>query len=353
MVSRAGEGEPYYVDLVGRDGRRGAWVQPVTRTAKIFYFPPTACPPSSQCSSAETANYKLPETSVSATHVYYLDGDTVIRSLAVDGTVTVVKTIHSPPNSQVAFSVSPDDQRIAISIITLATTQSVEPVDVNMYVEDLTDQNNRVGLYSSKTLAEWPIGWHAGNLVVAVGPNDIGTYDNAYAAIGYQVIDPGTGRQLASLDCARGLLVAAGTACANGFCAGQTNCGPGVLGKQGWDGIKTTFSLPSGPPPLIFAPFPNGIELSPDGSTIAAQVFSDPQFSSYQTMLVRDGKSTFIAPGLSPVGWLDSSHLILTSTYEMVFFDLAKNTSVPVLNLELIHGQGWPEVVGTLPANLG
>ncbi len=352
MVHRAGEGEPYFVELVGRDGRRGAWAQPVTRSAKIFYFPPTACPPGAMCTSAETANYRLPETSISNTHVYFLDADTVIRSLAVDGTVTVVKTIHAPPNSQVAFSVSPDDQRIAISIITLATTQSSEPVDVNMYVEDLTGQTNRVSVYSSKTIAKWPIGWHAGNLVVAVGSRDIGTYDNAYAATGYQVIDRATGDPLASLDCARGLLVAAGSACASGFCAGQLNCGAGVLGRQGWDGTKTTFSLPSSPP-RIFAPFATGVELAPDGSTVAAQVFSDPQFSSYQTMLVQDGKSTLIAPGFAPVGWLDNGHLILISPDQMVIMDLGANTVTPVSNLELIRGQGWPEVVGTLPANLG
>jgi hypothetical protein len=305
------------------------------------------------CTAAETANYRLPETSVSNTHVYFLDADTVIRSLAVDGTVAVVKTIHSQPNSQVVFSVSPDDQRIAISIITLATSQSTEPVDETMYVEDLTAQTNRVSLYSSRTLAKWPIGWHAGNLVVAVGAKDIGTYDNAYAATGYQVIDPATGRQMASLECVRGLLVAAGTACGSGFCSSGTVCGPGTLGKEDWDGTKTLFSLPAGPPPRIFLAFATGAELSPDGSTVAAEVFTDPQASAYQTMLFQNGKATALMSGSAPAGWLDSDHLILSSQNEMVIMDVASNTSIPLTGLQLIHGQGWPEIVGTLPSNLG
>lgn len=353
IVYRAGEGEPYYVQLVRRDGRGGPWVQPVTRSAKVFYFPPTACPQGGMCAGSETANYRLPETSVSDTHVYFLDADTVIKSMAVDGTVAVVKTIHALPNSQVAFSVSPDDRRIAVSIITLATSNSPEPINVSMYVEDLTEQTNRVSLYSSKTLAEWPIGWHAGNLVVAVGSQDIGTYDNAYAATGYQVVDPATGGQLVTLDCARGLLVVAGTACASGFCPSGTTCGPGTLGRQGWDGSKTTFRLPSSPPPGIFLAFANGVELSPDGTSVAAEVISDPQASSYDAVLFQDAKSTTIGPGLTPAGWLDGDHLVvLSSQDQMLIMDLTAKTSIPVFNIQAIHGQR-PEVVGTLPANLG
>lgn len=354
MVHRAGEGEPYFVELVGRDGRRGAWVQPVTRSAKVYYFPPTACPPGGICPAAETANYHLPETSISNTHVYFLDGDTVIRSLAIDGTVAVVKTIHSPPNSQVAFSVSPDDQRIAISIITLATSQSAEPVDVNMFVEDLAGLNsNRVSLYSSKTLAEWPIGWHAGNLVVAVGSRDLGTYDNAYAATGYVVVDPTTRRQLASLDCARGLLAAAGTACADGWCGTASSCGPGTLAKQAWDGTKSPFITPPGPPPPIFVAFATSVQLSPDGTRLACSVIENPHTGNTQVMLLQGGTGTFMAPGYAPLGWLDNDHLIVGSSQQVMIVDLATSATVTMSYLQFIQGQGMPALAGTMPPNLG
>lgn len=354
MVHRAGEGEPYFVQLVGLDGRGGPWVEPVTRSAKTFYFPPTPCPPPAKCTAAETANYRIPETSISTTHVYFLDGDTVIRSLAPDGMVAVVKTIHAPPNSQVAFSVSPDDRRIAVSIITLATSQSTSPLDVHMYVEDLIGSSNRVDLYSSTTLAEWPIGWHAGNLVVAVGSSDIGTYDNPYAATGYHVADPATGLRLASLSCARGLLVAAGTACADGWCGTASGpCVSGTVGKQSWDGTKTLLAIPSGPPPRIFMAFDWAANLSPDGTTLACAVVADPQTGALQTMLLQNGTAKFIAPGFVPMGWFDSGHVILGSAFDVKIMDVASQALVSTSGLRAIPTQGRPAFTGTLPVDLG
>jgi hypothetical protein len=353
MVHRAGEGEPYYVQLVSPDGRGGPWVEPVTRSAKLYYFPPTSCPPGGMCAGAETANYRLPETSISATRVYFLDADTVIRSLAPDGSVAVVKTIHAPPNSQVAFSVSPDDQRMAISIITLATDQSSQPVDVHMYVEDLAGGSNKVDLYSSTTLAEWPIGWHAGNLVLAVGSQDLGTYDNPYAARGYQVVDPGTGRRLASLDCAFGLLVAAGSACASGWCAVfEGPCDPGSLGEQTWDGTKTAFRPPAGPPAHIVR---NGlvIHLSPDGIRLAADVVTNQQTGAAATMLFENGKAILIANDAAPKGWLDNTHLVVSSASEVDIVDVTTGTQRAVTDLKTIPQQGMPEFAGVMPANLG
>jgi hypothetical protein len=354
MVHRAGEGEPYFVQLMGLDGRGGPWVEPVTRSAKWFYFPPAACANGAMCTAVETANYRIPETSISATHVYFLDGDTVIKSLSPDGTVAVVKTIQAPPNSQVAFSVSPDDRRIAVSVITLATVQSPAPLDVHMYVEDLAGSSNQVELYTSTTLAEWPVGWHAGKLVVAVGSSDIGTYDNPYAATGYHVADPATGLRLASLSCARGLLVAAGTACADGWCeTASVPCVDGTVGKQSWDGTQAPFAIPSGPPPKIFMAFVSAVHLSPDGATLACAVVADPQTFALQTMLLQNGKAQFIAPGFVPMGWFDSGHIILGTGFDVEIMDVATQAVVRATDLRAIPQQGRPALTGILPADLG
>jgi hypothetical protein len=353
MVHRAGEGEPYFVQLVGLDGVGGPWVEPVTRSAKLYYFPPTSCPPGAMCVGTETANYRIPETSISVTHVYFLDGDTVIRSLAPDGTVAVVKTIHAPPNSQVAFSVSPDDRRMAISIITLATDQSSQPVDVHMSVEDVVGGSNRVDLYSSTILAEWPIGWHAGNLVVAVGSQDIGSYDNPYGATGYYVVDPASGRRLASLDCAYGLLVGAGSACATGWCAiFEGPCDPGTLGAQAWDGTKTAFSLPGGPPAHILR---NGLEihLSPDGTRLAVEVVTDQQTGAGQTVLFQNGVASIIATDVYPQGWLDNTHLVVSSGSAVEIVDVTGGPEHMMTGLKSIPQQGMPGLAGVMPANLG
>jgi len=353
MVHRAGEGEPYFVQLVGADGVGGPWVEPVTRSAKVYYFPPTSCPPGAMCASAETANYRLPETSISATRVYFLDGDTVIRSMAPDGTVADVKTIHAAPNSQVAFSVSPDDRRMAISIITLATAQFPAPVDVQMYVEDVVGSSNRVDLYSSTTLAEWPIGWHAGNLVVAVGSQDIGTYDNPYASTGYQVVDSSSGRRLASLDCTFGLLVEAGSACATGWCAiFEGPCAPGTLSRQAWDGTKIGFALPDGPPALVVR---NGlvIHLSPDGTRLAAEVVTDQQAGTVATMVFQNGAAGILADDGSPQGWLDNTHLVVSSGSAVEIVDVTGGPKYVMTGLKSIPQQGTPMLAGVMPANLG
>ncbi len=353
MVHRAGVGEPYYVQLVSFDGVGGPWAQGTTRSEKTFWFPPGGCPQGGMCGSGETANYNIPETSVSATHVYFLDGETRIKSLSPSGRVADVASVNAPPNSQVAFSVSPDDTRIAISVITLATTQSASPLDVHMYAQDLGG-SHRVDLYSSTTIAEWPVGWHAGHLVVAVGSPDMWSSENPYAATGYQVVDPASASRVASLSCARGLLVPAGTACAEGWCATASGpCIAGTLGKQSWDGTRTEFALPKGPPPPIFTAFDDAAELSPDGMRLAVSVVLDPLSGAVTTMLLENGEATFVAPGFAPLGWLDNHRLVVRSVTEIDIVDLNTRASKPMTNLKVIPLQGMPELMGIMPANLG
>lgn len=162
-------------------------------------------------------------------------------------------------------------------------------------------------------LAEWSVGWHAGELVVAVGSSDLGTYDNPYGATGYHIADPAIGRRLASLDCAFGLLVAAGTACASGWCAiFEGPCDPGTLGAQAFDGTKTAFNIPNGPPAHIVR---NGlvIHLSPDGTQLAVDAVTDQRTGAGQTMLFQNGAATIIAGDSSPQGWLDNTHVVVSA----------------------------------------
>jgi hypothetical protein len=338
IVYHLGAGKPYILQLVGLDGRGGSWVEPMSRSPKTFYFPATACPSGGPCAN-EAANDNLPETSGSATHVYFLDGDTLIGSLAPDGTVALVETVNAPPNSQVVFSVSPDEQRIAISIITLATSASPNTLDVHMYVEDLVGGSKRVDLYSSTTLAEWPVGWHANNLVVGVGAADIATSDNPYGATGYLVIDPTTGARLVSLDCAYGLLVAAGTAC------------PPLRDwrQQAWDGTQSAVDLHGWPMPAGRVLSGLVTHLSPDGAWIAAASGPPPLF--VETTGSNSGGYT--AWGV-PLGWLDNTHLVVSSPSELEVVDITGAvTPVAITGLKTIPQQGEPALAGTLPANLG
>lgn len=352
MVHRAGTGEPYFVQLVAIDGRGGPWVQSLSRASKTFFLM-TPCPPAAVCADSETANYSLPETSISRTRVYFLDGETEVKSLGADGIATSLKKIDAPPNSQVVFAVSPDDRKMAVSIITLATSLNPEgSFSEQMYVEDLASTANRIELYSSHTLAEWPVAWHAGDLIVATGTMEP-TFDNPYGATGYHVVDPATGRRLASLDCAFGLLEAAGTACASGWCAVfEGPCDSGTLGVQAWDGTKTAFSLPSGPPPHIVR---NGLvmHLSPDGSRVAVEVVTDPLTGAGNTMLFQNGAASLIARDTDPQGWLDNTHLVVVSGGGVKIVDTTSGAELLMTDLKAIPQQGMPQLAGVLPANLG
>jgi hypothetical protein len=355
MVHRAGGSEPYFVQLLTVNGQGGAWVQATTRSEKVLYFARSRqCPQGAICGDGETANSQMPETSISSTHVYFLDGESVIKSLAPDGIVAVVQSISAPANSQVVFAVSPDDRRVAVSVITLATGRLPNAsFSDQMYVEDLVTGSNRVDLYSSSTLAEWPVGWHAGDVVVAAGTSELGTDDNVYGAIGYQVIDPATGQPVDSLDCAFGLLVAAGTACATGGCAFNPGpCTAVTLAAQAWDGNKHPFVIPSGPSANILR---GGllVHLSPDGTRIAAEEVTNQLSGAGSTILFESGKATVIAQDYVPQGWLDSSHLVLGSADVVEVMDVNTGTSLMTTGLQRIPNQGVPQLAGVMPANLG
>ena len=294
----------------------------------------------------------MPETSISSTHVYFLDGETQVRALAVDGTVTSIKNIDAPPNSQVVFAVSPDDKRMAVAVITLATSlQPAGPFTEHMYVEDLATTAHRLDLYSSTTLGKWPIGWHSGDLVVGVGPVsvDLLNFANPYGAGGYELIDAAKGQTISTLDCSAGLLVRAGTACVEGGCISATTCTVATAYRQGWDGAKTQLGLPDGPPVHIFTTS-SYTELSPGGARLAAEVVTDPASGSTETVVVQDGAVIFKTLVGAPEGWLDDDHLVLSS---LTIVDLRTGEEVAMTNLDTILHQGSPTFMGVLPEDLG
>ena len=350
----AGGGELYFVTLVWPDGVGGASAQATSRSQKTYYYPPTPCVPGlGGCQTQATANYSMPEISISAKRVYFLEGETQIKSLAPDGVIQPVMNIPAPPNSYVVFAVSPDDKRIAVSVITLATTNVADSFTHVMYVADTGTGAHRVDLYSSTSFAEWPVGWHAGNLVVAVAPDITANPDNSYRGVGYRTVDPANGRTLTSLDCTRGLLVAAGTGCATGFCSTASTCQDGSIGKQDWNGAKTTFGLPSGPMPKIFLAF-DELSLSPDGTRIAAAVVTDPKTGSVETDLFGDGSQKHVTDAGGPQGWIDRSHLVVSSyaAPSVWIIDVDTGTKTQLNAPNMIAGYGQLRLAGVLPASL-
>src|ERR1700738_106123 len=109
---------------------------------------------------------QIGSVSTSKTTLYYLDGDSTIRFLRPKPLAKGIATqVNLGTNQVAAFAVSPDDLRIAVSVLDYTRW----PVSTRLYVEDLNGGANHVELFSSSTVLEWPAGWHNGALVMAIG----------------------------------------------------------------------------------------------------------------------------------------------------------------------------------------
>lgn len=284
--------------------------------------------------------------------MYFLDGETQVRALAPDGTVTDIKNISAPPNSQVIFAVSPDDSRMAVAVVTLATTDHpAQSFSEHLYVEDLATTSNRVDLITSTTLPEWPVAWQAGSLVVAVaGPDTWGSPTNPYGANSYAVLDPTTGAVKVTLDCAFGKLGPIGSMCIDGGCPTTTTCKPATAAMQWWDGRKVPTPLPADATD-VFTAF-DYTQLSPDGSLLAVEAVTDPASGATKAVVSRYGSDVFSTLVGSPQGWLDSEHLIVSNVYAVYIVDVITGDQVMMTNLQTIPTQGMPGYMGVLPTSL-
>jgi hypothetical protein len=171
-----------------------------------------------------------------------------------------------------------------------------------MYVEDLAGGGNHVEIFSaSNGLAEWPVGWRDGDLIVAVGPTVVqNTFPNPYNAgnsgtaanDAYHVVDPATGNRLAVIgsDCSFGPLTLAGTGCST----------TGGAANLMWDGQRRSFVRPAD-----VAPGP----VSPDGTQMAGMEQRAPFVID---LLSASGRSASGANG-NPLGWIDATHLVFAT----------------------------------------
>ena len=251
-----------------------------------------------------------------ADRVYYLDGDSDLRYLRPDGSTAAVRRLAVPDGFLAAFSVSPDRLRVAVSLVDLRAPR----FSTTLSVEDLSDGANHVELFSGPG-NEWPIGWHQGSLVVAVGspgpPQN--TWDALIAAREFHVADPATGARIHTI-CGPGqavLLNSAGVSC-------NDNSGH----VYSWSGTsqtvpKTSDCIPSGP-------------LSPDGNALVVAGCKGVPFSIVK--LTGEATPTAAVGSGTAVAWLDANHILVESraptineNYPLVIFDLAsgKSTNLP------------------------
>ena len=238
----------------------------------------------------------LPTISVSDTRVYFPDGPRTIRYLGRDGSTGVATTLPDVGAlARAVFSVSPDDRRIAIGVFDWSSPVMITVVTI----QDLQGGDHSVEVRRSAfPLEAWPVGWHAGNLVLARMPA-FGGAPNPNAATAYSVLNPVTGEDLGFLGGMTcpvvGPLSRAGTACV----AGRCHC----IMAVDWTGTQTPTYSYADPSEMNWA------ALSPDGHAV---IFSEIYGPRTGGGIWRDGSVTFM-PNYSgsPNQWLDESHTIV------------------------------------------
>jgi len=277
----------YYANVVGVDGRVWASMKLDKRT-----------PISNQTGHA----IELPYVSASSTALYMLAGDWTVWSLRLpDGKQAVATHLQVGVNMEAAFAVSPDDSKIAVSVLDFNRS----PVHVLLYTDNLGGGDQHV-IYESDSDYVWPVAWHSGLLVLAhaYGPyeEDIAKAapgrDNPYSAVSYHILDPITADRLYLLGgCSvSGPLSPAGSGCIQGGTIDwQGNVSP-PWSTRDWGTVSSAAAL------------------SPDGLWVAATSADAPDRMLIWTP---DGRVITWVDGAGTrdwVGWMDDQH-VLTGSY--------------------------------------
>jgi hypothetical protein len=342
LVTTGGVGAPYAIRLIATDGHVAATATSQARSGVEYYMTPPCGYGISEEGCVLDTGSPVPLVNVSTSRVYYLNGESELWSSAPDGRTSLVTHLPGDRNKVVGFAVSPDDRRIAVSLVEY-TTSFEKPLRVSLYVADLPSGGHRLDLVSmSGSIAEWPVGWRGENLVLAVGRGD--SLDLEPATVRYRVIDAASGKTTASLDCAASLPGAAGVAC------NDDNVSPPRLGLQNWNGQKRWFALagPADPAQKLKIDPAGNLAVSPDGTRIAASVYSGeklPNVNVVPLMLFRDGGAIATRLAGLPIAWLDSSHLFIDSGQDGLRIADMASGSLAIVQLE-------GTVVGVLPGGL-
>jgi hypothetical protein len=238
-----------------------------------------------------------PPVSGTSDKVFFRDGDTKIRYLTQEGQTGDATTVPGGATTVSFFSVSPDDQRIAVVVEDLA---SASTISIRMYVEDVVGQGHHADIYTTtipngkggNTL--WPMGWHQSQIVVALVAAC--AFEPVPSPSEWQVLDAATGAKVADI---------AGSNCVLSWWpspAGVACVKPGAqTTAYGWDGKATrSYATPS-----------DGVQsaLSPRGTGIMFATGIGPGSPAPATHIVGSTASASAA-GHAACLWIDEDHVL-------------------------------------------
>lgn len=316
-------GSTYTLSIVASDGHIAA-----TATARKRTVP----------------NVQVGNLSTSTTAVYYLDGDSDVRFLRPDGSTGLATRITLGSKQAAAFAVSPDDSRIAVSVLDFTRY----PVATRLYIEDLRG-GNQIELFSSPNTMEWPVGWLGGQLVMAIGRNvqPQNYFDGFERARGYHVVSVQTGARLLTLCSGKEsyVPVSAGAVVCIDIQTGSVTAWNG----RGWklplahrpDGASAKCSL-------IGPVSPTGVVAT---NLVSTQGGCIGRPDIYLVTKIGGIGANPVGTKASPVGWLDTTYLVTDPSS----FTYTTTPLLSILNVSTgvtARVQAAGSFVAVLPGNL-
>ena len=263
---------------------------------------PAATASTQSCSAQQDRLVAPPPVSASNDEVYFRDGDTKIRMVVPPGSAADVTSVPGGPNIISFFSVSPDNQQIAVFT---ENVSSGTAIDERLYVEDLHGGGHHVDLYTTQVPKDergttlWPMGWHGGALVLAVFRAC--TFEAAgLAPREWHLSNATNGTRLATLR---------GTNCT--LSTWPSAAGVGCMDPQGvttlydWAGKVVSVTGPG----IQGAGSTTG--LSPAGQSIFFSTGITQGGTTPTTRIVQLGPGPYATlQGHSACGWIDEDHLL-------------------------------------------
>lgn len=268
--------------------------------ASVAAAAPLANPSVQYCSSAHDGAILAPPVSSSNSSVYFRDGDTKIRMVQPPSGAVDVTTVPGGPTTISFFSVSPDDQRIAVLVEDLSPATTA---NLRLYVEDLRGGGHHADIYTASTpkgkggSTLWPMGWHEGSLVLAVVP--ICTFEPAGVTLSeWHVSDAATAVRKATI---------------KGSCILSFWPSPAGVGCVTATGLQTRIYDWTGKLTTLTAAQPDDLQsgMSPSGRSIFYATGQGIGAPPPATRMVNLGPGpTARLDGHSACLWIDEDHLL-------------------------------------------